>query len=627
MTDGKMKGVEIEKLEYIIILKAIIELPFQVGKNLLVDFLRGDYKNKSITNNRLDELQNFGELSWKKEKIHSEIERLIQNGLIELVTSDYNRFVKVLNITSKGKSEINSPTLPDKQLNGRVEFRSSIITENERIIFNELKDFLWKYNEEQKKAIISNAKEILCLAGAGSGKTTVLTKRIEFLIKYRNVEPGKILAITFTRKARREMESRLNNLGINDVKIHTFNSFCERILKKYGNLIYGRQIRLLDYPDKILAMNIALSNLGIDMEEAIIRYFSPMQRKFKTRAALSSSFMNDCFGVLDYFKIKGEEDYEFYKHAEEKYKKNAKMIYDIIQSLKEHMEIQGLRDYTDQMIDAIGFLKNNEDYIPEFEHILVDEYQDVNATQMELLNQLKPKNIFTVGDPRQSIFGWRGSSIDYILNFEKDYPNCEVIHLKKNYRSSAKIVDFINSSIRSMGLPDLNCNEEKNSKIKIIDFESEDAEMIFVVDQIINSEIQRDKIFVLARTNRQLAELSQILRRKKIPHILRTDDLKNPNQDNGESSQGMLTLATIHSIKGLEAKKVFLIGCNEQNFPCKASDHPAIEMIKTNNYDKLEEEKRLFYVALSRAKEHLTLTYSGKKPTFFITNEMLKMVD
>jgi len=621
--DIKLKEVEIEKLEYLKILKGLYELPFQVGKNLLVDFLKGDYKNKSVTNNKLDQLQNFGTLLWQKEKIHSEIERLIQNGLIELTTSDYNKFVKVLNLTAKGMLEIKNPSLFEKQLNGKVDFRNSKITEEEKKIFHELKNFLWKYNDDQKKAIISKAKEILCIAGAGSGKTTVLTKRIEFLIKYRGVEPNKILAITFTRKARREMERRLNILGVSEVNVHTFNSFCERVLKKYGNLIYGRQIRLLDYPDKILAMNLALGNLGLDMEEAIIRYFSPQQRKFKSRTELSNSFMNDCFGVLDYFKIKSKEDYEFYKDAEEKHKKSAKMIYDIIQYLKEHMEIQGLRDYTDQMIDAIGFLKNNINFIPEFEHILVDEYQDVNSTQIELLNLLKPKNIFTVGDPRQSIFGWRGSSIEHILNFEKIYPSCEVIHLKENYRSSKKIVNFINNSIKSMGLPDLNCGKEKKSTIKIIDFDSEESEMIFIVDQITNSEIPIDNIFVLARTNRQLTELSRILKLKKVPHVLKTDEIRRPIDEN----PGELTLATIHAIKGLEAKKVILIGCNEQNFPCKASDHPAIEMIKTDNYDKLEEEKRLFYVALSRSKEHLILTYSGKRPTFFINEEMKRMVD
>jgi DNA helicase-2/ATP-dependent DNA helicase PcrA len=108
---------------------------------------------------------------------------------------------------------------------------------------------------------------------------------------------------------------------------------------------------------------------------------------------------------------------------------------------------------------------------------------------------------------------------------------------------------------------------------------------------------------------------------KGISHVVKTDEVKNPK----DMKEGDVTLATIHAIKGLEAKKVFVIGSNEQNFPCKASDHPAIEMVKIDDYDKEEEERRLFYVAISRAKEILYVTYSGKKPTYFLNDEMMKI--
>jgi DNA helicase-2/ATP-dependent DNA helicase PcrA len=111
------------------------------------------------------------------------------------------------------------------------------------------------------------------------------------------------------------------------------------------------------------------------------------------------------------------------------------------------------------------------------------------------------------------------------------------------------------------------------------------------------------------------------MKTRGISHVVKTDEVKNPK----DMKEGDVTLATIHAIKGLEAKKVFVIGSNEQNFPCKASDHPAIEMVKTDNYDKEEEERRLFYVAISRAKEILYVTYSGKKPTYFINDEMMRI--
>jgi len=615
--------VEDKNLDYIKILRALMDLPFQVGRGLLADFLRGDYKNKSVIKNKLDELYTFDTLSWSKDKIYQEVDKLVANGMIELSTSDYNRFVKVLKLTIKGRNEINNPTLLDKQLKNKIEFKKTEVTDEDRVKFEALDSFLNEYNDEQKKAIISEAKKILCVAGAGSGKTEVLTKRIEFLVKYKSVRADKILAITFTRKARQEMEKRLDELNVQGVNVHTFNSFCEGILKKHEAEIYSIPMRVQSYGDKILAMNMALGNLGIDMDDALQGYFTAQQRKFKTGNQMANSFMNDCFSVMDYFKVTGEEEYDFSEEVDAENKHNAQRIYNITKYLKDHMMTQGLRDYTDQLIDATKFLRENENEVLKFEHVLIDEYQDVNAMQIELLSLLKPKNIFAVGDPRQAIFGWRGSDINYILNFEKDYGESEVIHLTKNYRSAKEIVEFMNHSISDMGLPDLEGHHEFKAKIKIKDFSSEGDERDFVVRKILESDISRDEIFVLARTNRQLMELSQILKRKGIAHVVKTDEVKNPKA----VAKGEVTLATVHAIKGLEAKKVFVIGCNEQNFPCKASDHPAIEMIKTNDYDKHEEEKRLFYVAISRAKEILYLTYSGKKPTYFINEDMKRIAD
>ncbi|MDH3352914.1 MAG: exodeoxyribonuclease V subunit gamma [Nanoarchaeota archaeon] len=611
-----------DSLDYLSILKALMELPFQVGKNLLADFLNGDYKNKSVIKNRLDELDNFGKLLWNKDKIFREVDRLVANGLIEMVTSDYNRFIKVLSLTIKGRNEITHPTLHQKKLSSKVDFKKTEITEEDKIKFKEMDNFLGIFNDEQKKAIISENKNILCVAGAGSGKTTILTKRIEFLSKYKRIDKSKILAITFTKKAREEMAKRLNELGIKGVAVHTFNSFCEGILRRHGARIYGRDIRMQTYGDKILAMNMALASIGLNMEDVISGYFTPAQRKFKTGSQMSNSFMHDCFSVMDYFKITGEKEYNFSKNVEEKNKNNAERIYKITQYLKEHMEMQGLRDFTDQIIDAIKFIKNSPEDTPQFEYILVDEYQDVNAMQIELINLLNAPNLFAVGDPRQSIFGWRGSDINYILNFEKDYGNAEIIHLTKNYRSAKTIVEFMNHSIKEMGLPDLEHHQEsENMKIRVLDFDNENAERTFVINNIIDGDVPNNEIFILARTNRQLMEMSQVMKSKGINHVVKTDEVRNPT----DASEGDITLATIHAIKGLEAKKVFIIGANEQNFPCKASDHPAIEMVKTEEYDKEEEERRLFYVAISRAREILYITYSGKKPTYFINDEMKRI--
>jgi len=631
-------------LDYIWILKALAELPFSVGKNLLADILTGNLKNKSVVKNRLDELGSFGELDLERNKIFQEIDRLVVNGMIEFVASDYNKFVKVLSLTAKGRAEIFNPELNGRKLGKRFDFGKTEITEADRVRFRELDSFLGMFNDEQKKAIISEGANVLCVAGAGSGKTMVLTKRIEFLVKYRGVAPKDILAITFTRKAKQEMERRLYGLGVNGVAVHTFNSFCEGILRKHEVKIYGRSIRMQSYGDKILAMNMALASMGLDMDDVLDGYFNVGQKKFMTRNQMANSFMNDCFSVMDYFKVTGIEEYDFSKGVDVKHKKSAERIRNIMMYLKRHMKTQGLRDYSDQMIDAIDFLKKNSNDIPKFGHVLVDEYQDVNAMQIELLDLLVVPNLFVVGDPRQSIFGWRGSDINYILDFEKSRGNVEVVHLTKNYRSGRGIVEFMNNSISEMGLPDLEvgwnsvfgvsgCRKNNDVKIKILNFENEAMEREFVLREIVDGNIAYGDIFVLARTNRQLMELSALMKSRGVSHFVKEDARIEDSRVGSEKSaslevgSGKVTLATVHAIKGLEAKKVFVIGVNEANFPCKASDHPAIEMVKRDEYDREEEERRLFYVAISRAKEILYLTYSGKKPSYFINDKMKGMVD
>lgn len=613
-------------MDYLYILKSLNEIKFSIGKNLLIDFLKGNLKNDSIKKNHLFMLNNFASLKkYSDDDIRSMIENLIANKMIDSNAIIGNSFIKILAITGKGQSELLNPSLDKKKVN--FEFKNTIITEEEKILFQELGDFISKYNDEQKKAIISNKKEILCIAGAGSGKTSVLTKRIEFLVKYRSVNPEKILAITFTRKAREEMELRLSQLNIKNVFVETFNSFSEKILKKYGYLIYNKDVKLMGYSDKIFAMTQALDNLGMDMNLAVGKYFTEKEKNNKEQHQLSNIFMNDCFSILEYFKSKNQKIYDFSRDIKDsKDKETAKIIYQITDYLDRYMKSHGFRDYTDQILDAISLFKNNKSIIPKFEHILIDEYQDVNSMQIELIDILNKDNIFVVGDPRQSIFGWRGSDINYIMKFSEKYPESETINLIKNYRSSKKIVELMNSSIKSMNAPNLEFFRNEDSEIRIFDFDSEVMEHSFVIKKITEllETIDGEEIFVLARTNRQLNELSMKFKAMNIPHVLKTDEIRKPVI----SKKGDITLATIHAIKGLEAKVVFLIGCNEQNFPCKASDHPVIEIVKSGmqDYDREEEERRLFYVALSRAKDRLYLSYSGKKPSYFINNEMMNII-
>lgn len=605
-----------KELDYIYILKAVDELPFSVGKELLINVLLGKKSAESIVNNKLHKLSTFGSLAYSKEELLQMIDKLIYNKLLDHKI-DGKMGWKVLELTPNGKKELEEPTKQEK-----ITFEETQITEKDREIFNLFGEALEGLNDEQKKALISTNNHILCIAGAGSGKTTVLTKRIQFLIQYRSVDPSKILAITFTRKARQEMMNRLAKAGFKDIAIETFNSFGEKILREYNNLIYDNDMQMISRGQRYQIVAQALNHLNIDTKSAIDTYFSRTKQNSKTDDELLAIFVHDCFFIRDHYKVKNKPIEDFSKDAPLKNRRSAEMMYKICTFVDDYMKQNSLRDFTDQIVDAINLFKEHPDTIPEFDHILVDEYQDVNAIQVEFIELLGAPSLFCVGDPRQSIFGWRGSDIRHILEFTEKYPEGEVISLTTNYRSTSPIVNLINKAIEDMGLPDLIAHKQGEKKIQLHDFADENVEMGFVANKILESKTPREEIFVLARTNRQLRDLSVFFKMKKINHVVRSDEVKKLVL----AQQGEVTLATIHAIKGLEANCVFVIGCNSSNFPCRASEHPVLEMVRVEEYDKQEEERRLFYVALSRARETLYLSYSGKYPTYFLTHEMLNMI-
>ena len=611
-----------KELDYLFVLKALNEISFSVGKKLLIDFLRGIKSNKSIERNFLSSKEHFGILAYDEEELNAIIDNLILNNLIKITSVNGKKFWKVLELTEKGINEIYHPTLHKKKLSFNFKETQTQITKKDSELFEKFSEFLDYYNDEQKKTIISDNKHILCLAGAGSGKTTVLAKRIEFLVKHRSKNPKKILAITFTRKARAEMMRRMEH--IENVNIETFNSFFEKILRHHNNLIYNKPVRVINYRDKIVMVTRALSNLNTSPVQATNTYFSQTQKQGKTTEQLQNIFMNDCFFIRDYYKFKNKSLRTLsFENISKDNKKSADLVFAVCNYIEAYMKKYGLRDFADQLVDTIKLFGTHPELIPEFEHILIDEYQDVNSTQIKLIDILNPPNLFCVGDPRQSIYGWRGSDIRYILNFEDKYPDCDIITLTKNYRSTKHIVNLINNSIRNLGLTDLRSACEGKKDINLLKFASENAEFEYIIKKIIASGLPGNKIFVLARVNRQLKELSQKMKLAGIKHVVKSDEMKR----SVTSGKDDVTLATIHAIKGLEAQMVFVVGCNAPNFPCKGSEHPVIDMVKIEEYDKEEEERRLFYVAMSRAKNSLYMTYHGKKPTYFITKGMLEIME
>lgn len=579
----------------IIILKALASLPFAIGRKTLVDFLLGDEYNPTIEKHNFKEYPFFGIFEhFAIQKIQKYLSELEKIGAIE---GD-----KIIALSENGKKSIQTGSIIKKTYS----YVKTEISDEDKIKFNTYKEFLKKLDDYQKKAIISEKKHIACIAGAGTGKTTVLTKRIAHLVIHKKISPEKILAITFTKKARLQMHERLTRLGIKGIHIHTFNSFCEQILRKYEQKLYSKKVRIITFNEKIKIVEAAFARLNQDINLLVKKYY-PKKEKQKF------IFVQDCFSIIDFYNNNNQEIQPFYTAAKPEDYKFAETLYSVVKYIQAYMSKHGLRDFSDQIRDALSLFRKHSETIPQFENILVDEYQDVNEIQIELLEILSPKNIFCVGDPRQSIYGWRGSKMEYIQDFTKKYPDAEIIYLNKNYRSGKEIISFANKIIEPLHLPDLEPAFENSAEVDFKQYEDAQHEAQAIAQKIKQSTISRNEIFVITRTNKQLEEITLALKSIGIPYTVKSDEQNTVDIYSNE----VVVLATAHCVKGLEADEIFLAGCTSTYFPCYGSEHKILDLIK-DYYDKRSEELRVLYVAITRAKKKLHVSYYGKKISPFI---------
>lgn len=299
-----------------------------------------------------------------------------------------------------------------------------------------MEDLLESLNNRQKEAVVTTDGPCLVIAGAGSGKTKVLTHKIAYLMTQKYVKPWNILAITFTNKAANEMKQRVENIvgdAAKDIWMGTFHSICVRILRKYIDRIgFDNSFLIFDTQDQKTLMKDCLKALKVD------------DKLFTDRSVLYeiSNAKNDMLEPRAY-KVKYEGDFR---------KETIGQIYELYQRrLKENNAI----DFDDIINYCIKILTENEDvldyYTEKFKYVLVDEYQDTNKAQFQLVSILASKygNITVVGDNDQGIYSFRGADITNILNFEKDFPGTKIIKLEQNYRCTGNILKAANAVIKN----------------------------------------------------------------------------------------------------------------------------------------------------------------------------------
>ncbi|MFD2170869.1 DNA helicase PcrA [Tumebacillus lipolyticus] len=291
-------------------------------------------------------------------------------------------------------------------------------------------------NPEQKLAVETTEGPLLILAGAGSGKTSVLTRRIAYLLGARGVSPFQILAITFTNKAAKEMNERVKKLvgeAAEDLWMSTFHSMCVRILRREADRIgYQNNFTILDADDQTAAVKQSMLDLNLD-----IKKFDPNQIQWRISAAKNELLTPDEFAKTAGKKLQDVVASQVYRVYQRKLQDfNAMDFDDLIMKTVELFETK--RDVLEQ-------------YQNKFRYLHVDEYQDTNRAQYRLVKLLaeKHRNLCVVGDGDQAIYAWRGADISNIMNFEKDYPEATVIKLEQNYRSTSTILEAANAVIRN----------------------------------------------------------------------------------------------------------------------------------------------------------------------------------
>lgn len=367
-------------------------------------------------------------------------------------------------------------------------------------------------NEQQKKGVFTTQGPVLILAGAGSGKTSVLTRRIAYLIENTGVNPWNIMAITFTNKAAGEMRQRVDDIvgyGSESIWVATFHSTCVRILRRHiDRLGYDNSFSIYDTDDQKSVMKEVCKKLDIDTK----------MLKEKTILGAISSAKDNLITPLDY-EMSAMGDFNKRKIA------NAYKEYQLL--LKKNNAL----DFDDIIVKTVELFKACpdvlENYQNRFQYIMVDEYQDTNTAQFELIRLLaqRSRNLCVVGDDDQSIYKFRGANIRNILDFEKVYPEATVIKLEQNYRSTQNILDAANDVIRNnIGRKDkaLWTDRGAGNRIHFRPFDNAYEEAEYIASDIKSKKYQGTSDYgqcaVLYRTNAQSRLLEESFIREGIPY-------------------------------------------------------------------------------------------------------------
>ena len=384
-----------------------------------------------------------------------------------------------------------------------------------------MSSLLSNLNPEQRAAVEATDGPLLILAGAGSGKTRVITSRIAWLIREKGVAPDSILAVTFTNKAAAEMAERVDRLightALAKPLISTFHSFCVRILRrdiealKVGKEGLTRTFAIYDENDQQSIVKQVMKRMGLDTKQLTPR---------------------TVLGRISWAKNHMIDPQEYYLGSKDP---NSERVAHIFQAYRAELGKNNALDFDDLLLEAVRLLRVSEEvrrrYQRRYRYLLVDEYQDTNRPQYELMKLLsgEEKNVCAVGDEDQSIYSWRGADIRNILEFEQDFPNARIVRLEQNYRSTQNILSaagaVVANNVRRKGKK-LWTERQGGSLIGFYEAPDGENEALFIADRIqkflreTEDEPEHNKSAVLYRTNSQSRLVEEALRRYNIAYTM-----------------------------------------------------------------------------------------------------------
>ncbi len=551
-------------------------------------------------------------------------------------------------------------------------------------------------------AVVTAIRGPVCvIAGAGTGKTRVITNRIAYAINSGVTDPTKVLALTFTARAAGEMRARLRNLGVPNVAARTFHSAALKQLLYFWPYSFGGQFpTLLTTKSGFISQAIERAEIAIPAQAASLREIASEIEWAKVLEISPDNYQAEAIAASRSIRLPNN------KSEAENLEIIAK-VYEAYESLKRQ---ERTLDFEDVLLLTVGMLEEDrgvrERVRDQYRYFTVDEYQDVSPLQQRLLNLWlgNREEICVVGDAAQTIYSFAGATSNFLLSFKNRFPNAQTFRLSTGYRSTPEIINTANQILRSANLvsdhgSELSSANSHGDKPLINGFNSTGDEIAYVVSQVtkhINSGVDSSDIAILARTNAQLDQIKSALNNSKIPsqvrsgerffdrvdvrdamRVIRSASVLPPEggdwyedllsvlrpfgeadyvhgflrlakeikegstdldlieniaaSDSGHSSNSNnsrstsmrtflreledraeqnnppvlpgVTLATLHSAKGLEWKQLFLIGVADGLLPM-------------SNCNDLNEERRLFYVGVTRAKENIQITYAGKPSSF-----------